>query len=120
MGDIAQRRVLVCGDSVMRGLEKIFQKQHGCRAWRVDANCGQEALSLPCTNLDLASFDHVIYCSAGNAMWKGDKVWKAVETNVASFDPSKVSVLLLGSVPFWQRIAGAHYKPERYSFFEDA
>merc|ERR1712217_226102 len=60
------------------------------------------------------------YCSAGNAMWKGDKVWKAVETNVASFDPSKVSVLLLGSVPFWQRIAGAHYKPERYSFFEDA
>jgi len=119
MPDIAQRKVLVIGDSVMRGLEKPFQTRCANKDWRVDANQGKEALSVVYPPEELQLYDHIFYCSAGNAIWSGEKEWSAVERHLRSLDPRKTSVVLLGSAEFWSKVAGPAYKVKRPSFFED-
>lgn len=63
----------------------------------------------------MEKYDHVIFCSAGNGMWKS--CWKDVVKNIKSFDPGKVTVVLLGSAELWTRVA--EETPPNMSFFED-
>merc|ERR1712216_989418 len=68
----------------------------------------------------LQDFDHVIYCSAGNGLWsrKDGEDWASVEQNIRSFDPRKITVVLLGSCELWARLA--EETPPNASFLEDA
>jgi len=115
--NIALQKVYVIGDSVMRGLQKIFQNYYANRGWRVETNEGREALGIPCAASALEEYDHIIYCSAGNCLWKPLE-WSNVERNINSFDPTRISVVFLGSAEYWARLAGE--RPPYMSFFEDA
>lgn len=117
--DITKQKVFVLGDSVMRGLQKIFRQHFANSTWRVDANCGMEALSIPCKPSELLEYDHIFYCSAGNAMWSG-RDWAAVERNIRSLDPRRVGVVLLGNAELWSSMAGPQYRPKQPSYFQDA
>lgn len=60
--------------------------------------------------------DHIIYCSAGNGMWK--QCWDDVVKNVNSFDTRKVTVVLLGTADYWAHVAGE--LAPNMNFLEDA
>ena len=69
----------------------------------IEVNEGKEALgvSYPHPN----DYDHVIFCSAGNGIWKPkDKpAWRRLAKNIDSLDPAKVVVVLVGSDEIWRR-----------------
>lgn len=117
-GEVAEQKVFVIGDSMLQGLEKMFQKNFANKQWRVDVYQGSESLTIPCSPEELHAYDHIFYCSAGNGIWKGDDTWNVVQKNICSFDPQKVSIVLLGSAKFWSSIAPG-YKLKRPSFFAD-
>ena len=53
-------------------------------------------------------YHHVIYCSAGNGMYKpfGKPAWKKLENKIkllADEEPRKVNVILVGSDEIWLR-----------------
>lgn len=117
--DAASQKVLIIGDSVMRGLNRIVTKNHA-NNWRVDTNEGWEALGIPIEASDLEQFEHIVYVTSGNGLWKDE--WKKVERNTRFLDPEKVSVVLLGTAELWHNLYGgdAKSKPKYETFFERA
>lgn len=116
---IIHQRVCVIGDSFIRGLEKIFNNSLVKTQWRVDSNNGCEALTIPLEETvpqEYDQYDHIIFCSAGNGLWK--KVWDATAKNISQLDPKKTSVVFIGSCEFWTEMAKE--KPTHATFFEDA
>lgn len=113
---IVHQRVCVIGDSFIRGLEKIFNNSLVKTQWRVDSNNGCEALTIPLEEAMPREYDHIIFCSAGNGLWK--KVWGDAAKNISQLDPKKTSVVFIGSNEFWTQMAGE--KPVHATFFEDA
>eukprot|EP00929_Paragymnodinium_shiwhaense_P034332 TRINITY_DN18703_c0_g3_i1.p1 TRINITY_DN18703_c0_g3~~TRINITY_DN18703_c0_g3_i1.p1 ORF type:complete len:270 (-),score=43.79 TRINITY_DN18703_c0_g3_i1:20-829(-) len=119
-GDVAKRRVHIVGDSMLRGMQRIFRTEYGCSKWLVDNFDGAEPLGVDLEAEKMQEFDHVVFCTAGNGMWpKGkQRKWEPVERNIQSFDPRHVSVIFLGSAECWTRICGC--EPKNPKFFENA
>eukprot|EP00928_Gymnodinium_smaydae_P041751 TRINITY_DN28210_c0_g1_i1.p1 TRINITY_DN28210_c0_g1~~TRINITY_DN28210_c0_g1_i1.p1 ORF type:complete len:245 (-),score=29.23 TRINITY_DN28210_c0_g1_i1:235-969(-) len=114
---ITSAKVLIIGDSFVRGLNKFITGS--AKRWRVDAYEGQEALSVACEKSMLEEYDHVVYATAGNGIWKD--VFEAVRRNISTFDSSRVSVVFFGSAAIWGRMAESTWGPVKYpSFMEDA
>eukprot|EP00927_Polykrikos_kofoidii_P040858 TRINITY_DN34851_c0_g1_i1.p1 TRINITY_DN34851_c0_g1~~TRINITY_DN34851_c0_g1_i1.p1 ORF type:complete len:273 (+),score=41.10 TRINITY_DN34851_c0_g1_i1:116-934(+) len=112
----ARLKCWLIGDSTVRGLQRLFKSTDPDNDWTIDANEGKEPLALRFDWSKIQEYDHVIYCSAGNAIWK--QAWEAVVDNIRSLDPQKVSVILLGNSEIWCRLAKE--QAPFMSFFEDA
>lgn len=86
----------------MNGLDNIIV-QSGPTDWDWTFNIteGKEALDLPYPEGE--EYDHVIYCSSGNGMWKppGKPAWKKLVNNIQDLDPAKVVVVLVGTDQIW-------------------
>ena len=59
------------------------------------------------------NYDHVIYCTAGNGMYKpfGKPAWQTLAKNIKSLgkeEHRKVNVILVGSDEIWRRKLEAH------------
>ena len=70
----------------------------------VEVHAGKEALDSEYP--DEKGFDHVIYCSSGNGMWKPpnkpawNKLMKNID-NLAQEEAQKVNVVLCGTDEIW-------------------
>ena len=67
-------------------------------------------------------YDHVIYCSAGNGMYKpfGKPAWTKLEENIKLLgkqEPRKVNVILVGTDEIWLRKLKA--RPENEVFYRN-
>ena len=84
------------------GLDNIIA-QSGPTDWDWTFNITErkEALDLPYPEGE--EYDHVIYCSSGNGMWKppGNPAWKKLVNNIQDLDPAKVVVVLVGTDEIW-------------------
>ena len=106
------RRVVIVGDSIARGLEGIFRRRYYIStSWQFEVHSGREALSVKKISQD---YDLVIYLSAGNAIWN-PKDKPRVQANLHACDHEKTIVVLLGSTSFWNNLA--KYERAPYSFF---
>ena len=71
--DLGSQKVTVIGDSMIRGLPKIFRELRLISAsWTFHVNEGEEALNVACT----ASNGLVMYCTAGKGLWKKRNSWQ--------------------------------------------
>ena len=107
-----KRRVHVIADSLLKHIDgKIIKRVHdeGPRnlILTIGVHEGKEALDLSCPR-PLDDYDHFIFCSAGNGMWKplDKKAWKKLVNNINSLDPAKVRVVLVGSDEIWRKKFG--------------
>jgi hypothetical protein len=106
------RRVVIIGDSIARGLERIFRRRYYITtSWRFEIHSGKEALSVKKISKD---YDLVIYLSAGNAIWN-PKDKPRVQEHLHACDHEKTIVVLLGSTSFWNNLA--KYERAPYSSF---
>ena len=110
-------------DSVMQDLEKIFVKIRPDLQWTFEASEGKEALQIPCDAAKAAEYDHVIYCSAGNGIWKptDGPAWKKLMRNIEALDPEKVVVVLLGTADLWASLLkhAGKQEPPNLNFFTE-
>ena len=105
----------VIGDSMIRGLPKIFYElRYISASWTFHVNEGEEALNVACT----ASNGLVMYCTAGNGLWKKKEQLANMLSNIRSFDPNRVVVVFLGTADLWSRLAAK--RATNATFFEDA
>ena len=107
----------------MQDLEKIFVEARADLRWTFEASEGKEALQIPCDAAKAAEYDHVIYCSAGNGLWKptDGPAWKKLMRNIEALDPEMVVVVLLGTADLWARLLkqAGKTEPTNLNFFTE-
>ena len=92
----------IFGDSLMRRIDEIILRNKP-ENWNLTIQFeekGMEALDYKYP--DDKDYDHVIYCSAGNGMYKpfGKPAWTKLEKNIKLLgkqEPRKVNVILVGT-----------------------
>ena len=107
----------IFGDSLMRRIDEIILRNKP-ENWNLTIQFeekGMEALDYKYP--DDKDYDHVIYCSAGNGMYKpfGKPAWTKLEKNIKLLgkqEPRKVNVILVGTDEIWLRKLKARPKNE--------
>ena len=97
----------VSADSLMKNIDQIIIG-NGPTDWDLTVEIGEGGEALDVQYPEEKGYDHVIYCSSGNGMYKpfGKPAWKKLENKIqllADEEARKVNVILVGSDEIWLR-----------------
>ena len=111
----------IFGDSLMRRIDEIILRNKP-ENWNLTIQFEEKGMEvLEYKYPDDKDYDHVIYCSAGNGMYKpfGKPAWTKLEKNIKLLgkqEPRKVNVILVGTDEIWLRKLKARPKNEVFFY----